>query len=796
MRRCCLFVLAFVVFVQPLAAQAKRDIRAEDVKKSIDLGVRYLKQVQRGNGGWEIDADLLGNAAVSHPGGKTALAVLALLNAGVPAKDTDVARGLAYLRTVEPESTYVCGLQMLAFAEAGLPEDRQRLQDNVKWLLDARVYKSDTREFIGWSYKRTPSVIADNSNTQYAVLGLWAAKQARINVPDAVFKEIRDFYVAHQDPNGGWNYAVGRKFGGLNSVSMTMTTAGLCGLLISGMELNVRRETLNLDGTATKCGEYEENPAIQKALNWISVNFTPEVEGRTFYHLYGLERAGRLSGLRYFGNHDWYREGCRFLVDRQNKTDGSWRLAGAWDNWPEISTSFALLFLSKGRTPVLISKLVHGAWPRSEADSDWNNDRNDLRHLTQYASTEMFNVPLAWQTIDLLRGLQAQATGLQITEDDYRAVTSDMLQSPILYITGHRSPRARIQGAEKLLLKRYVENGGFIFAEACCGNPEFQGGLKDLVAELWPGAEFALLPADHPVYKGYANVPPGQPYTLWGLTQGCKTVLVYSPQDLSCRWEKGVPPKDAKDADWVMAFRLGANIIAYATGMEPPQPRLTHIKVPGNRTDSARPARGYLQIAQLKLPGDSPPAPRAMRNLLEMAQEHAPIDVMLETKQLFIDSKSIINYKFLYMHGRKEFRYDPAELGDLRFNLQSGAVLLADACCGKDVFDKSFRKFAVELFPNAKLEQVPHNDDLFGADLNGAALTEETIECRTEAGGPMRKTAPYLEGIKRQGRWVVLYSKYDIGCALERHQASDCRGYSPASAQKIARAALLYTLRP
>jgi hypothetical protein len=169
---------------------------------------------------------------------------------------------------------------------------------------------------------------------------------------------------------------------------------------------------------------------------------------------------------------------------------------------------------------------------------------------------------------------------------------------------------------------------------------------------------------------------------------------------------------------------------------------------------------------------------------------------MLETKQLFVDSKSILNYKFLYMHGRKEFRYDPAELGDLRFNLQTGAVLLADACCGKEAFDKSFRKFAAELFPTAKLEPVPVNDDLFGADLNGTALNEETIECRTEAGGLMRKAAPQLEGIKHQGRWVVLYSKYDIGCALERHQASDCRGYSPASAQKIARAALLYTLRP
>jgi hypothetical protein len=458
----------------------------------------------------------------------------------------------------------------------------------------------------------------------------------------------------------------------------------------------------------------------------------------------------------------------------------------------EVSTSFALLFLSKGRTPVLISKLVHGAWPRDPRDTDWNNDRNDLRHLTEYASKQMFKVPLAWQSMDLSRGLHAQGKGLSFTEDDYQAVTADMLQSPILYITGHRSPRDRIQAVEKMLLKRYVENGGFIVAEACCGKPEFDEGLKELVAELWPGGSFDRLPVDHPVYTAYARVPPGQPYTIWGLQQGCKTVLVYSPQDLSCRWETGRPD----DPQCVLAFKLGANIIAYATGMEPPQPRLTKIDVATNRTDTSRPPRGYIQIAQLKVPGEAAPAPRAMRNLLDHAQKYAGIDVHLDTKQLFIDNNAIINYKFVYMHGRKGFNFDAGDLKDLRFNLETGGLLLADACCGKDAFDQSFRKFVGELLPRAKLEQVPLNDDLFSAELNGEALTEANIDCRTEAGGPMRKMAPYLEGIRHQGRWVVLYSKYDIGCALERHQSSDCRGYNPASAQKLARAALLYTLRP
>jgi hypothetical protein len=223
---------------------------------------------------------------------------------------------------------------------------------------------------------------------------------------------------------------------------------------------------------------------------------------------------------------------------------------------------------------------------------------------------------------------------------------------------------------------------------------------------------------------------------------------------------------------------------------------LTKIDVAGNKRDPANIPRGFVKVAQLTIPGDPAPAPRAMRNLLEHVQEYAGVDVALTTEPRFVGDAALIDFKFVYMHGRKAFSYPADEMKSLRFNLQTGGLLFADACCGKEAFDKSFRKFMEELLPGQKLEPVPHNDELYSADLSGVALTEDNIECRVEAGGPMRKSAPALEGIKHNGRWIVLYSKYDIGCALERHQSSDCRGYSPASAQKLARAALLYTLRP
>ena len=169
------------------------------------------------------------------------------------------------------------------------------------------------------------------------------------------------------------------------------------------------------------------------------------------------------------------------------------------------------------------------------------------------------------------------------------------------------------------------------------------------------------------------------------------------------------------------------------------------------------------------------------------------------TEELRLGSPETFQFKFLYMHGRKRFAFAEAELENLRGDLKTGGLLLADACCGKTEFDAAFREFANSLFPNAKLEPIPVGDPLYGAEINGTAIT--TVRVRKErpdgkgAEAEYRDAAPYLEGIKLNGRWVVIYSKYDLGCALENHQSSDCVGHDKASALKLAAAAVLYQLK-
>jgi hypothetical protein len=83
----------------------------------------------------------------------------------------------------------------------------------------------------------------------------------------------------------------------------------------------------------------------------------------------------------------------------------------------------------------------------------------------------------------------------------------------------------------------------------------------------------------------------------------------------------------------------------------------------------------------------------------------------------------------------------------------------------------------------------------------GINLSGKCVRCRrelTDGKGPEPEMRPYpvfLEGIKIDGRWVVSYSKYDIGCAIEGHKAADCLGYDKDSALRIASAVVLYSLK-
>jgi len=55
-------------------------------------------------------------------------------------------------------------------------------------------------------------------------------------------------------------------------------------------------------------------------------------------------------------------------------------------------------------------------------------------------------------------------------EDQKKELTQQLLESPIVFFSGHDyAPRDQ----DEEILKQYLDNGGFVFAEACCNSKDF-----------------------------------------------------------------------------------------------------------------------------------------------------------------------------------------------------------------------------------------------------------------------------------------------------------------------------------
>lgn len=62
------------------------------------------------------------------------------------------------------------------------------------------------------------------------------------------------------------------------------------------------------------------------------------------------------------------------------------------------------------------------------------------------------------------------------------------------------------------------------------------------------------------------------------------------------------------------------------------------------------------------------------------------------------------------------------------------------------------------------------------------------------AGGS--KDYPQLEGVQVSGHWAIIYSKYGIGCVLDRDHNGACKGYSHDDAVRIAGNVVIYSTSP
>ncbi|MHC4876679.1 MAG: DUF4159 domain-containing protein [Planctomycetota bacterium] len=774
-------LLSMLGFSSGAAVGQDAALNAERVLNSIKRGRDALLTLQRPDGSFESS---------THKVGTSALATLALLNCGMTAADEEIALALDYLRSQgEPDDTYDLSLLSMVYALADPDRDRiQHIRPIVRILSDSQIARGDMKG--AWDYNPSSASVVngDRSNGQFAVLGLYEAAHAGVKVERRVWEDAREHWLRAQNRDGGWGYSVGD-----SNSSGSMTVAGIAVLVMTSAMLQ-DDGPLDDDGNPQCCIEPEPDEAIERGLRWLANHFSVGSNPRRgqwlFYYLYGLERAGRLSGRRFVGEHDWYRRGAEFLVVGQEDRTGFWRRNGQGPEAdPAIATSLSLLFLSKGLAPVLINKLKFDK-PDDDPNAvstHWNRHQFDIRNLTdRITGSDGWPKLLTWQVVDM--NTVSEHGGLE-----------DLAISRILYLSSDSTPDLDERQIE--LLRQYINTGGLIFAVNNCQSAEFDAGMHKLVEKMYPNGETSLqrLTADHPVFRAEYLLD-GDSIELLGADFGCRTSIIYSPRDLACLWARWSfaesPNRPASLTSQIdKAMSIGINVVAYATGREPPNKfDGQELAVEDNQIVSIR--RSLTQIAEVRHTGGWDTAPKASRNLMIALNKTVGLTVSTKPAAITPADETLFDYSMLMMHGRERFSMSDREIGRLRAYLDRGRLLFADACCGSKPFDQAFRAFVAKLYPDARLERIPVDDELFNGQIgHGLDRVRRRVASASAATrqGNIVTGEPFLEGIRVNGRWAVIYSKHDISCALERQSTVACSGYVPDDAVKIGVNVVLYS---
>ncbi len=370
------------------AAAAEAQVDQKRIDEAIAKGVVYLRGSE--SSGWD-----------AHIPNCDELILLTLLHAEVPEKDPKVQELLARVLEAKLERTYKVALLAMCLEELDRVRYQPKIRHCAQFLLDNQCQNGQ------WSYgeatpfaegtpttgsggavasgakemgpRQKPKVLnrvsvekrrqgpatGDNSNAQYAALGLRACHDAGINLPrETVIKPAKRWWATSQlgekgekntsvatggnvmlaDPRG-WSYNT-------DPPAYSSMSAGAIGAVC------IYSYILGED--------WKKDKVVAGGMAWLNKNYSVtqnigpcQTGGQApneflYYYLYALERTGMLYDTALIGNHDWYLDGARVILAAQ-KPDGSWAESGPATMRPTWDTCFAILFLKRATRPLVIS---------------------------------------------------------------------------------------------------------------------------------------------------------------------------------------------------------------------------------------------------------------------------------------------------------------------------------------------------------------------------------------------------------------------------------------------------------
>ena len=204
------------------------------------------------------------------------------------------------------------------------------------------------------------------------------------------------------------------------------------------------------------------------------------------------------------------------------------------------------------REKLIDASRVHVARVKYGGGGDWYCDESSLPNLQ--------------------REFEAR-TGIPTAKNEIVVELGDpgLSAHPFLYMTGHGNVRLTTDEIEKL--RAYLLAGGFLWADDCYG---MDASFRQIVKELFPERELALLPLDYPVYRSFYSLegPPkihehdGKPPQGYGVLDGERLMIFYTYEtDIGCGLEDADVHNDPPEKR-EQAIRMGVNILYYALTRE------------------------------------------------------------------------------------------------------------------------------------------------------------------------------------------------------------------------------------
>ncbi|HEY8667285.1 MAG TPA: DUF4159 domain-containing protein, partial [Tepidisphaeraceae bacterium] len=591
------------VLVVPAPA---RGATPEEVEAAIAGGKKFLYSRQK-DGNWEDITTW--KVTDHHYGGLTAIATYALLAAGESAQDARLVAAIKFLKESDIHGAYAAGLRAQVWTL--IPQD-----DSVKKLIesDGRMFEKaalNAPRGLNHYDLTAPDKSYDLSTSQYAVLGMWACVQAGYKPGAKYWEYVDQAWKEQQLLDGGWTYHIDPNMP--SPAKASMTAAGIATLFITQDYVNPALGADPRGNMRTK--------EIEAGLKWMAKNFK-QVGGH--YTWYGIERIGVASGIKYFGATDWYQVGAETLVRGQNKETGSFG-----DQWGEIpATSFAMVFLVRGRAPVVFNKLQYEVVNADGKESFglWNQRPRDAANVVKWAGRQL-EKDLNWQIVNL------------------KVEARDLHDAPILYISGMQELRLSEDIAAKL--KNFVEQGGLILGNADGGSEEFAKSFMELGKKLFPKYAFRELPANHPIYveeqypaKIWKN-PPG----VMGMSNGSRELMLLIPkEDVAKYWQLNVVERRPE------MFQLAADIFLYAVDKQNLLYKgQTYIVTP----EPAVVPTGKLSVARIEYDGNWDPEPGGWRRLAALLHNNYKVEMTVEAVKL--GGGKIGRYRVAHLTGTEAF---------------------------------------------------------------------------------------------------------------------------------------------